>query len=69
MIFRDLNFDLKLTRKKLTKVARKYALEELITYYDILRAIYSFPEQLVSIDEMSKDRRDFFMLCLVKERQ
>ena len=67
-IFRALNFYLKFNRKMLTKVARKDAPEEFKTYYDILRAICSFPEQLVSIDEMSKDKRDFFMIRLVKER-
>ena len=59
-ICRALNFDLKLTRKKLTKAAREAAPEEIQTYYDKLKAIYRFPEQLVFIDETSKDGRDAF---------
>ena len=59
-ICRALNFDLKLTRKKLTKAAREAAPEEIQTYYDKLKSIYSFPEQLVFIDETSKDGRDAF---------
>ena len=59
-ICRALNFDLRLTRKKLTKAAREAAPEEIKNYYDKLKAIYSFPEQLVFIDETSKDGRDAF---------
>ena len=59
-ICRALNFDLKLTRKKLTKAAREAAPEEIQTYYDKLKSIYSFPEQLVFIDETSKDGCDAF---------
>ena len=54
-ICRVLNFDLQLSRKKLTKAAREAAPEEMQNYYDKLRPIYSFPEQLVFIDETSKD--------------
>ena len=59
-ICRVLNFDLQLSRKKLTKAAREAAPEEIQNYYDKLRPIYSFPEQLVFIDETSKDGRDAF---------
>ena len=59
-ICRALNFDLQLSRKHLTKAAREAAPEEIKTYYDKLRAIYSYPEQLVFIDETSKDGRDAF---------
>ena len=59
-ICRALNFDLQLTRKKLTKAAREAAPEEIKNYYDKLKAIYSFPEQLIFIDETSKDGRDAF---------
>ena len=60
MIYRVLNFDLQLSRKKFTKAAREAAPEEIQTYYDKLRPIYSFPEQLVFIDKTSKDDRDAF---------
>ena len=59
-ICRVLNFDLQLSRKKLTKAAREAAPEEIQVYYDKLRPIYSFPEQLIFIDETSKDGRDAF---------
>ena len=59
-ICRALNFDLQLSRKKLTKAAREAAPEEIKNYYEKLRAIYSFPEQLVFVDETSKDGRDAF---------
>ena len=59
-ICRALNFDMQLTRKVLTKAAREAAPEEIRIYYAKLRAIYSFPEQLVFIDETSKDGRDAF---------
>jgi len=55
-----LNFDLKLTRKKLTKAARESVPEEIRNYYEKLKPIYSYPEQLVFIDETSKDGRDAF---------
>ena len=59
-ICRVLNFDLQLSRKKLTKAAREAAPEEIHNFYDKLKPIYSFPEQLVFIDETSKDVRDAF---------
>ena len=59
-ICRALNFDMKLTRKVLTKAAREAAPEEIRTYYNKLKAIYSYPEQLVFIDETSKDGRDAY---------
>lgn len=59
-ICRALNFDLKLTRKKLTKAAREAAPEEIRVYYAKLKAIYSYPDQLVFLDETSKDGRDAF---------
>ena len=59
-ICRALNFDLQLTRKKLTKAAREAAPEEIQAYKAKLNAIYSFPEQLIFIDETSKDGRDAF---------
>jgi len=55
-----LNFDLKLRRKKLTKAAREAVPEEIRNYYEKLKPIYSYPEQLVFIDETSKDGRDAF---------
>ena len=59
-ICRALNFDLKLTRKKLTKNARQALPLEIRTYEAKLRAIYRFPAQLVFIDETSKDGRDAY---------
>ena len=40
---RALNFDLQLTRKKLTKAAREAAPEEIENCFNKLRPIYSFP--------------------------
>ena len=59
-ICRALNFDLLLTRKKLTKAAREAVPEEIENYYEEMFPIYSFPEQVVFIDETSKDGRDAF---------
>ena len=59
-ICRALNFDLQLTRKKLTKAAREAVPGEISIYYEKLLPIYSYPEQLVFIDETSKDGRDAF---------
>ena len=59
-ICRALNFDLQLTRKKLTKAAREALPEEILVYQAKLEAIYSFPDQLVFLDETSKDGRDAF---------
>ena len=59
-ICRVLNFDLQLIRKKLTKPAREAAPEEIRIYQVKLAAIYSFPEQMIFIDETSKDGRDAF---------
>ena len=59
-ICRALNFDLKLSRKKLTKAACEAVPEEIKIYYEKLKPIYSYPEQLVFIDETSKDGRDAF---------
>ncbi|KAG7365536.1 transposase [Nitzschia inconspicua] len=56
-ICRALNFDLRLTRKVIAKAAREAAPAEIRDYEAQLRAIYSFPEQLVFIDELSKDGR------------
>ena len=53
-ICRALNFDLKLTRKKLTKAAKEAAPLEVQAYYEKLRPIYSYPEQLLFIDETSR---------------
>ena len=54
-ICRALNFDLQLTRKKLTKAARESVPHEIDIYYEKLLPIYSYPEQLLFIDETSKD--------------
>ena len=59
-ICRALNFDMQLTRKKLTKAAREALPDEIAIYKAKLGAIYSFPDQLVFLDETSKDGRDAF---------
>ena len=43
-ICRVLNFDLQLSRKKLTKAAREAAPEEIKIYYKKLKPIHSYPE-------------------------
>jgi transposase len=57
-ICRLLNFDLQLTRKVLTKRAREATPQARQNYYDTLKQWYSYPEQLVFLDETSKDGRD-----------
>ena len=59
-ICRALNFDLQLTRKSLTKAAREAIPLEVRTYQAKLKAIYSYPSQLVFIDETSKDGCDAY---------
>ena len=56
-ICRALNFDLKLTRKVLTKAAREALPAEIRNYQAKMKCIYSYPAQLVFIDETSKDGR------------
>ncbi|RLO08582.1 hypothetical protein DYB28_000418 [Aphanomyces astaci] len=55
-ICRALMHDLGLTRKE--KHAREAAEFELRDYYRHLRPYYSYPDQLVFVDETSKDGRD-----------
>ncbi len=57
-ICRVLNFDLGLSRKLLTKRAREATPKSKQEYYDTLDRIYSYPQQLVFVDETSKDGRD-----------
>ena len=61
-IFRDPNFDIRLTKKKLMKEAREASLAEKENYYGKLRAIGSCPEQLLFLDETSKHGRDALRL-------
>ncbi|KAJ0391409.1 hypothetical protein ATCC90586_003900 [Pythium insidiosum] len=56
-ICRALNFDLNLSRKVLTKAARECVPYEVENYKAKLEAIYSYPQQLLFIDETSKDGR------------
>ena len=65
---RVLNFDLQLTRKKLTKATREADLEEIENYFNKLRPICSFPGQLFFTDETSKDGRDAFRRCPQSKR-
>lgn len=57
-ICRALRHDLRLTRKVLEKRARESIPQQLREFYHKLSPIYSYPEQLVFIDESSKDGRD-----------
>ena len=57
-ICRALRHDLRITRKVLEKRARESIPEQLKEFYVKLRPVYSYPEQLVFIDESSKDGRD-----------
>jgi hypothetical protein len=56
-ICRALNFDLNLTRKILTKAAREAVPVEIENYKKKMEKIYSYPEQILFIDETSKDGR------------
>ncbi|KAF0704356.1 hypothetical protein AaE_014981, partial [Aphanomyces astaci] len=57
-ICRALMHDLGLTRKVLEKRAREAADFELRDYYGRLQPYYSYPDQLVFVDETSKDGRN-----------
>ncbi|KAE8967154.1 hypothetical protein PR001_g28187 [Phytophthora rubi] len=59
-ICRALNFDMNLTRNVLTKAARECAPQEVEIYKAKLEAIYSNPEQLLFLDETSKDGRQAY---------
>ena len=67
-ICRFFNFDLQLSRKKLTKAARKAAPEYMQNHFDKLRHVYSFPTQFIFSDETSKDGRDSFRRCARSKR-
>ena len=54
---RILKYDLKLTRKILTRRARESTPKEMQNYYNRLAPFYSYPDQLVFVDETSKDGR------------
>ena len=56
-ICRALNFDMNLSRKVLTKAVRESVPAEVANYKAKVAAIYSYPEQLLFIDESSKDGR------------
>lgn len=58
-ISRALRFDLKLSRKVLTKLAREARPKEIADFKYRLRPLYLYPEQLVFVDETGKDARDF----------
>jgi transposase len=57
-ILRALRHDLGLTRKIITKQAREARLSEVSAYHARLSTFYRYPEQLVFVDESSKDSRD-----------
>ena len=54
---RILRKDLNLTRKVLTARAREAAPKEIQEYFNRLAPFYSYPDQLVFVDETSKDAR------------
>ncbi len=56
-ICRALRFDLGLSRKILTKAARESKPDEVKIYKEKLQPIYSYPEQMIFLDETSKDGR------------
>lgn len=55
---RALRHDLGFTRKRIEKAAREAVPQELEDFKYRLRPFYNFPEQLVFVDETSKDGRD-----------
>ena len=55
---RCLNFDLKLTRKIISRRAQEASEIEIASYLERLTPIYHFPQQLVFVDESIKDMRD-----------
>lgn len=57
-VCRSLRHDMKLTRKKLEKRAREAKPQELEDFKFRLGAFYMYPEQLVFVDETSKDARE-----------
>lgn len=57
-ICRALRHDLKLSRKVLEKRARESIPDQILEYFCKLFPVYSFPEQLIFIDETSKDGTD-----------
>ena len=57
-VFRVLRFDLELSRKILTKRAREASQEEVDNFYVKLKKFYKRNDQLVFVDETSKDSRD-----------
>lgn len=57
-ICRALKFDLKQSRKVLSKRAREATFEDTRVYEMILSQYYHNPDQLVFVDETSKDSRD-----------
>jgi hypothetical protein len=57
-ILRALRFDLGLTRKVLEKRAREAVPLEIATYKSKMQSFYSYPEQVVFVDETSKNGAD-----------
>jgi hypothetical protein len=57
-ICRALRHDFKLSRKCLEKRAKESIFQQLREFYMKLSEMYSYPEQLIFIDESSKDGRD-----------
>lgn len=59
-VCRALHFDMGFTRKVLTKVARECVPLEVANYKAKIEAVYSYPEQMLFLDETSKDGRHAF---------
>ncbi|DBA01531.1 TPA: hypothetical protein N0F65_004881, partial [Lagenidium giganteum] len=57
-LLRVLKFELKLSRKVLERRAREAVPGEILAYQAKLQSFYSYPEQLIFIDETSKNGTD-----------
>ncbi|OWY99745.1 Transposase [Phytophthora megakarya] len=68
-ICRALHFDMNLSRKVLTKAARESVPHEVQAYKVKLEAIYSYPEQLLFIDETAKDGRHAYRRLFISLEQ
>jgi formyltetrahydrofolate synthetase len=67
-ICRALRNDMGLTRKVINKHDIEAAKHEMDTFIEKLQAWYRYPEQLVFIDETSKDNRDTLSLDSYERR-
>ena len=59
-ICRGLSFDCDLSRKRLSRLIKQASMDQVRDYFQELGAFYSAPDQLVFVDESSKDGRSAF---------